>query len=281
MSMHRFQVGLCGMSPKDRRMLEIVLTRTSAKRHLFDVLGEASDARIDLALIDANNPLGMSLWEQMSQRWPRAVPVYVSDDGRLGQGNYRLLRRMLLSQVGQVLDEAIGRELTGAAPGGPADTAASATAPAAQPAHPATAIGPLRALVIDDSSTVRSQLDTALARIGFKVEQAANADEAAAAVMRQHFDLLFLDVVMPGTDGYTFCRNVRANKNTKSLPVIMLTSRSSPFDRARGALAGCDTYLVKPIDLKTFHNAVDRVLMKRFKNDRDSAMRRGYKLAAV
>lgn len=279
MSMQRYQVGLCGMSPKDRRMLEIVLTRTTAKRHSFDVLAEASDGRVDLALVDANNPLGLSLWQQLSQRWPRAVPVYVSDDGRLGQGNYRLLRRMLLSQVGQVLDEAIGRELGASAPASP--EAAAAPIPAAAPQQPAMAIGPLRALVIDDSSTVRSQLDTALSRIGFKVDQAANADEAAAAIMRQHFDLVFLDVVMPGTDGYTFCRNVRANKNTKSLPVIMLTSRSSPFDRARGALAGCDTYLVKPIDLKTFHNAVDRVLMKRFKNDRDSAIRRGYKLAAV
>lgn len=279
MSMQRYQVGLCGMSPKDRRMLEIVLTRTTAKRHSFDVLAEASDGRVDLALVDANNPLGLSLWQQLSQRWPRAVPVYVSDDGRLGQGNYRLLRRMLLSQVGQVLDEAIGREL-GSSTATTTEPSAAPT-PAAAPQQPATAIGPLRALVIDDSSTVRSQLDTALSRIGFKVDQAANADEAAAAIMRQHFDLVFLDVVMPGTDGYTFCRNVRANKNTKSLPVIMLTSRSSPFDRARGALAGCDTYLVKPIDLKTFHNAVDRVLMKRFKNDRDSAIRRGYKLAAV
>jgi twitching motility two-component system response regulator PilG len=284
--MQRFNVGLCGMSPKDRRMLEIVLTRTTAKRHGFDVLGEASDARMDLALVDANNPLGLSIWYQTQKNWPQVKPVFVSDDGRAGDGQFRIARRMLLSQVGIVLDEVIVRCLDGGS-GRPdvvvdaPSTPVGAPSASAQPVVATQSLGPLRALVVDDSATVRGQLDAALSRIGFKVDQAANADEAAVSIMRESFDLMFLDVVMPGIDGYTFCRNVRANKNTKSLPVVMLTSRSSPFDRARGALAGCDTYLTKPIDLKTFHGAVDRVLMKRFKNDRAGAQRRGYKLAAV
>jgi twitching motility two-component system response regulator PilG len=269
-------------------MLEIVLTRTTAKRHGFDVLAEASDSRVDLALVDANNPLGLSLWFQTQKSWPQAQAVFVSDDGRAGDGNHRIARRMLLSQVGIVLDDVIVRHMEGAAGNAEAapeskPAAANGASLASSPpaAAAAQALGPLRALVVDDSTTVRGQLDAALSRIGFQVDQAANADEAAVAVLRQSFDLVFLDVVMPGTDGYTFCRNVRSNKNTKSLPVVMLTSRSSPFDRARGALAGCDTYLTKPIDLKTFHGAVDRVLMKRFKNDRAAAQRRGYKLSAV
>jgi two-component system, cell cycle response regulator len=61
---------------------------------------------------------------------------------------------------------------------------------------------------------------------------------------------------------------------------VMLTSRSSPFDRARGALAGCDTYLTKPIDLKSFYRAVDKVLLKAFKDDRALMTERGYKLLA-
>jgi DNA-binding response OmpR family regulator len=57
----------------------------------------------------------------------------------------------------------------------------------------------------------------------------------------------------------------------------MLTSRSSPFDRARGALAGCDTYLVKPITWQAFYEAVDRVLAKLFQNDRKLMAARGYR----
>jgi DNA-binding response OmpR family regulator len=58
----------------------------------------------------------------------------------------------------------------------------------------------------------------------------------------------------------------------------MLTSRSSPFDRARGALSGCDSYLIKPITWDTFSQAVDKALMKSFRNDRAQMIARGYRL---
>lgn len=282
MSLPRYVVTLLGMSPKDRRMIEIVLTRSANKRFEYVVLGEAdSTAAANVAVIDANVPPALQQLSEARSRNSNIIAIFVSDDGRQGDSAFRIVRRMLLSQIGGALDHAV---VTSASV--PAAAAASARADhrgaplAAAPAQVQDA-GPLRAMVIDDSTTVRTQIDAALSRIGFKIEQAANADEASSILLRASFDLVFLDVVMPGTDGYTFCRNVRANKHTKSLPVVMLTSRSSPFDRARGALAGCDTYLVKPIDLKTFHTAVDRVMMRRFKNDRQAAITRGYKLMSV
>ena len=86
---------------------------------------------------------------------------------------------------------------------------------------------------------------------------------------------------MPGADGYEVCRNIKKNIYTRSMPVIMLTSRSSPFDRARGALAGCDSYLVKPITWETFFTAVDKTLMKSARNDRGLLTARGYRPAKV
>lgn len=268
-------------------MLEIVLTRASGRRHAFDVLAETSDTRVDVAVVDADQSLGMTAWQHAQARWPHAVAVYVSDEGRAGDGPHRVPRRTLLSRIGAVLDDAVRALTVPATATASTDAARRSVAESAAPvalAEPqvpfeaAPAQGPLQALVVDDSATVRGQLEQALGRIGFQVDTAANADEAALAVLKKSYDLVFLDVVMPGTDGYTFCRNVRSNKSTKSLPVVMLTSRSSPFDRARGALAGCDTYLTKPIDLQTFHGAVDRMVMKRFKNDRAAVQRRGYTL---
>jgi len=61
------------------------------------------------------------------------------------------------------------------------------------------------------------------------------------------------------------------------MPVLMLTSRSSPFDRARGALSGCDSYLIKPITWDTFSQAVDKALMKYFRIDREQMIARGYR----
>jgi twitching motility two-component system response regulator PilG len=257
-------------------MIEIVLTRSANKRFQYAVLGEGEASPFELAIVDANAPTAGAQLAAARARFPMMIPVFVSDDGRLGEGEYKIVRRMLLSQIGSTLDHAGGRvSQIGQSAAAPQKAAVT---PAAQAPVVAQDLGPLRALVVDDSATVRTQIDAALTRIGFKVQQAANADEASAFLLQSTFDLCFLDVVMPGTDGYSFCRNVRANKHTKGLPIIMLTSRSSPFDRARGALAGCDTYLVKPIDLKTFQTAVDRVMMRRFKNDRQSAIARGYKL---
>ncbi len=96
-------------------------------------------------------------------------------------------------------------------------------------------------------------------------------------VQHNSYNLAFLDVVMPGTDGYELCRKIKHNSDTRLMPVLMLTSRSSPFDRARGALSGCDSYLTKPITWDTFSQSVDKALMKAFRNDRSQMIARGYR----
>jgi two-component system, cell cycle response regulator len=65
----------------------------------------------------------------------------------------------------------------------------------------------------------------------------------------REYACVFLDVVMPGIDGYQVCKLIKSNKHAiKKTAVVMLTSRSSPFDKLRGSLAGCDEYLTKPLD---------------------------------
>jgi two-component system, cell cycle response regulator len=59
---------------------------------------------------------------------------------------------------------------------------------------------------------------------------------------------VFLDVIMPGIDGYQVCKLIKSKRAANKTAVIMLTSKGSPFDRIRGAMAGCDAYLTKPVD---------------------------------
>ncbi len=120
----------------------------------------------------------------------------------------------------------------------------------------------LRVLVIDDSPTVRQQLTIAFERMGMACETAANAQAALARLAQQHFDLALVDVIMPEMDGYKLTREIKRNKRTRQLPVIILTSKSSPFDLARGALAGCDSFLSKPVPLKALEAAVVKHLRK-------------------
>ncbi|HEY8049741.1 MAG TPA: response regulator, partial [Ramlibacter sp.] len=67
---------------------------------------------------------------------------------------------------------------------------------------------------------------------------------------------VFMDVLMPGVDGFEACRRIKARRG--ALPVVMLTSKSSPFDRVRGKIAGCDTYLTKPVDIVQLRDALGR-----------------------
>ena len=120
----------------------------------------------------------------------------------------------------------------------------------------------LRVLVVDDSPTVRRQLTIALERLGLACETVDSAARALERLAHEHFDLALVDVVMPDADGYKLTRDIKRDKRLRQMPVIILTSRSSPFDLARGALSGCDAYLSKPVPFRALEAAVVRQLRR-------------------
>ncbi len=99
-------------------------------------------------------------------------------------------------------------------------------------------------LVVDDDAGLRKALRRVLASQGFEVELAADGDEALDRVRARSFDLVVLDVMMPGGDGLEVCERLRAHGN--EIPVLMLTARDAIRDRVAGLEAGADDYLVKP-----------------------------------
>ncbi len=115
-----------------------------------------------------------------------------------------------------------------------------------------------RALVIDDSPTVCRQLELELRNFNIQADLAETGERGLELLEQKPYDLVFLDVVLPGVGGYQICKDIRKNPRTKQIPVIMLTSKSSSFDRVRGTLVGCDTYLTKPVDYKAFREAVGK-----------------------
>jgi two-component system, cell cycle response regulator len=119
---------------------------------------------------------------------------------------------------------------------------------------------PPSALVVDDSSTVRTQITLELKLLGVQVEAAESGEQAFELLAHNNYDVVFLDVVLPGIDGYQICKTIKKSKITRKTPVVMLTSKSSPFDRIKGALAGCDTYLTKPVKQSSFQKTVKKYL---------------------
>src|SRR5215471_12720566 len=105
-----------------------------------------------------------------------------------------------------------------------------------------------RVLVVDDSQVTGKVTQSYLEAAGYAVKLVPDGPAAIQAVVDQVPDLIMLDVVLPGIDGFEVCRRLRKLKVAASVPIIMLTSKSSIADKKIGFEAGADDYLTKPVD---------------------------------
>ncbi|MCF6734920.1 response regulator transcription factor [Blastococcus sp. KM273129] len=102
-------------------------------------------------------------------------------------------------------------------------------------------------LIIEDDPRIRRMLQLTLQREGLQVTEAATGEEGLAALAETSFDVVLLDLMLPGKDGFEVCREIRRASN---VPVIMLTARSDSHDVVAGLEAGADDYVSKPFVVK-------------------------------
>ncbi len=125
---------------------------------------------------------------------------------------------------------------------------------------PDTADHPARILIVDDERHNRELLEVMLKPEGFLLLSAASGEEALAMVARQPPDLILLDVMMPGMDGYQVATRIRDVPGLKRTPVLMLTALDDSNSRAHGLRAGAEDYVTKPVDRADLCARVRRVL---------------------
>src|SRR5437868_9021186 len=108
-------------------------------------------------------------------------------------------------------------------------------------------------LIVDDDPRIRELLASVLAGEGYASEAAADGLAAVARLARGGIDLVLLDLMMPGLDGFAVCRQVRAHTQPAEpyLPIIMLTARTEVHDQQEGFAAGADDYIAKPFHVET------------------------------
>jgi two-component system phosphate regulon response regulator PhoB len=105
-----------------------------------------------------------------------------------------------------------------------------------------------KVLAVDDDAAALGALRQILAQKGYDVATAGNGEDALAILAGDTpFDLIILDVSMPGMTGYDVCRKIREEDRTRDTPVIFLTGKGQLMDMAEGAKAGSDLYLIKPV----------------------------------
>ena len=115
-------------------------------------------------------------------------------------------------------------------------------------------------LVVDDDSRIRSLLTRYLGSSGFRVTAAASAEEARRQIAAISFDLLVVDVMMPGENGLEFTQDFR---RSSAIPVLMLTARSEAPHRIRGLEVGADDYLAKPFEPRELLLRITNILKRR------------------
>lgn len=114
-------------------------------------------------------------------------------------------------------------------------------------------------LLVDDERSIREPLAHYLGKQGFRVTQAADAEQARARLSAYAIDLAIVDIMMPGEDGLSLCRHVAA---TSDVPVILLTARAEETDRIVGLEMGADDYVVKPFSPRELATRV-KVILRR------------------
>ncbi len=114
----------------------------------------------------------------------------------------------------------------------------------------------VKVMVIDDSKTIRRSAETLLKKAGCEVVTAIDGFEALAKITVHKPDIIFVDIMMPRLDGYQTCALIKNNQSFKATPVIMLSSKDSIFDRARGRIVGSEKYLTKPFSREDLINAI-------------------------
>lgn len=117
-----------------------------------------------------------------------------------------------------------------------------------------------RILIVDDEQANRRLLEVMLGQEGFQLLTAASGEEALALVAREPPDLILLDVMMPGMDGYAVATALKGNHDTKNIPIIVVTALDDREAMMRGLSAGAEDFLSKPVDRAELHARVRNLL---------------------
>lgn len=242
-----FLLGILGFSRVERMAIASVCSLTHSRPRGYAVLPPERSAEADIMLVEADNPNVCEQWVSSPACHNGRPALMITQNPALaGKQPYALSRANFATRLLRSLDQIAIREFKFVPELVIGETHVSADLgfnPLGRAVQSGSSPG---VLVVDDSIVVRTQMRTLLGLHGLQPVLATTAEQGLALTRTKRFEIVFLDVVLPGIDGYAACREIKSiGRNAP--PVIMLTSRDSPFDKIRGVMAGCSRYLTKPI----------------------------------
>ena len=114
-------------------------------------------------------------------------------------------------------------------------------------------------LIVEDEQDIRDLLIFNLQKEGFKVESADNGDSALSLIRKNNFDLILLDLMLPGIGGFDLTRILKNDKKTSEIPIVMLTAKGEEGDIVKGLELGVDDYITKPFSIKVLLARINKI----------------------
>lgn len=277
-----FTIAQCGFTETDQKVLNrsFMLSRVQAKRYTFWHPGAQHPS---ICAVNEDLDAGAAAWSALRDRFPTvAIPVIrigmaPKDAGQFDQVPHTFFKRPILAnRILKALD-ALVSNVYGFAPElsihdnmsvqlasdeqALAGEDASGSSPAAihEPASPQATVSARRILIVDDSESVRKIMELRLVKMGFAVDFAETGEAALVMAQQMPYDLIFLDVMLPGINGYDVSRQLKRNRQIRC-PIVMLTGKTSRMDKLRGSLAQADAYLTKPLTIDNLNQTLQRFL---------------------
>jgi two-component system, cell cycle response regulator len=277
---HRFAVAVLGFAAKERLLLRNILRISEQHPLAFHPHQPGRDGRQPaLVIVNGDNAEAVTQWVNLEQE--RATSdrpisaVYLARGDPPEGAMYSLGRPFVATRLFALLERVV-TERHGYQPnmalatdsmllltneGDPSAVESSTSSVTRATGEPS----PSRrcALIVDDSLPVRIQLKGPLEKAFDHVDVAESGEEALELLAQRTYDLVLLDVILPGIDGYETCRRIKKDPRHVDTPVVMLTSNSSPADKVKGKLAGCETYLIKPVKSSVFETVMYGLIASR------------------
>jgi len=281
-----FDVAVVGLDAQHLRLIEIVFRHIHHNRYRFRLRGTHGDACADILIAGIGDPAGLAALARARDARPARPSIAVVRSGEAASQRPALEVGQLVRQLLPILNRLVEierlvprpgpaaaalaqptREPAATAPGGAASMAATAAAAVDGPAPATARPARPRVLVVDDSATVRAELQAAFVRMGIAIDTAGSAGEALERMAGQPVDLALLDIVLPDLDGFRLARRIRSQQRWRELPIVVLSSRTSALDIYRGAAAGCSAYLGKPVTFEDLQRTVATQLGRVLESD--------------
>lgn len=265
-------IRLIECSLEDQEKFKKIFSLSTSKGRVYKYTDETTEVQPDIAIVDIDSESYKDQQQKIKAKYPLVQVVSKSNHKSADGGSNHIQSvqgALLATRVLRVLDRVVLPEAeeptvieakieTNTEPK-QADEIKSVTVE--DSSTQTQDEDAFKVLVVDDSPLMQQALGLELGGVAMNIntEYADSGEQALEMIKSKSYDFIFLDIMMPGIDGYETCTIIRKNAEMKKTPIIMLSAKTSPLDEVKGVMAGCTTYLTKPIKHEDFQALIKRI----------------------